>query len=181
MRERVHRYIDVMRVEANTHVLVKYVLRANGEIVDAGETPIEYVHGYRMLVPGLEAALAGMRAGERRTIALDPDEAFGARDEELVFRVDREELPQNANAGDEFVIEPDAIDVRVVSIDEKEATLDANHPLAGVSVVYDVEILAVRAATDDEIRAAADEEHAREELVQIGRKPLKAPERNVER
>jgi FKBP-type peptidyl-prolyl cis-trans isomerase SlyD len=167
-----------MVVEPNMHVVVRYQLRTTeGTLVDPGEDPIEYVHGYGMLVPGLEIGLAGMKVAEKRTIALEPEDAFGEPDEHLIFAVDAKELPEGAKVGDELTCESpdgDTLDVRVVEIDGDEAVLDANHPLAGMSVVYDVEVMAIRSATDDEIRAAAAEEEEREQLVQLGRKSLKS-------
>lgn len=164
-----------MIVEPNMHVVVRYQLKTRaGDVVDPGEEPIEYVHGYGMLVPGLEHGLAGMKVQERRTLDLDAAEAFGEVDEELVFAVDPSELPDGAKLGDELTAESpdgDSIDVRVVELGEEQAVLDANHPLAGVAVVYDVEIVSIRAATDQEIKDAAAQEEEREELIQLARKP----------
>lgn len=147
-----------MRVEPNTFVTVRYVLRSDkGEVLDAGEEPIEYVHGYGMLVPGLEAALAGRAAGEKQSVTLEPDEAFGPHDEEMVLAVEPSELPKGVKVGDELVLEEDgeAVPVRVVSVTKDQALVDANHPLAGQRVAYDFEVLSVRAATEAEVLAAA--------------------------
>ena len=170
-----------MRVEANAWVTVRYELRtAEGEVLDDGAEPLEYVHGYGMIVPGLEATLAGLSPGDKRTAKLEPEEAFGLHDEELVLVVDPKELPKGVKVGDELVLEDEheAVPVHVMSIDADEALVDANHPLAGKAVVYDIEVLSVRAATEEEIHGAAtaldeQERDAAEEgtdLVQIGRK-----------
>jgi FKBP-type peptidyl-prolyl cis-trans isomerase SlyD len=159
-----------MEIASNCFVTVRYVLRAGTEILDDGTEPLEYVHGYGTLVPGLEANLAGLKEGEKRTVELEAFEAFGERDEELVFTVEPDELPEGTNAGDELVIEgPDGgqFEVRVKSLGEHGAVLDANHPLAGLDVVFEVEVIAVRKATDEEIRKAAGA------LIQIGRNPRK--------
>jgi FKBP-type peptidyl-prolyl cis-trans isomerase SlyD len=160
-----------MVIEPNAHVTARYVLRTrSGDILDDGAEPLEYVHGYGMLVTGLEAHLAGMAAGEKKTIELEPFEAFGERDEELVFTVDRDEIPKDTNAGDEIVIESDdggQFEARVIELAAGQAVLDANHPLAGLPVVFEVEVLSIRDATESEIRAATGE------LLQIGRKPTK--------
>jgi FKBP-type peptidyl-prolyl cis-trans isomerase SlyD len=168
-----------MRVEPNTWVTVSYVLRgADGAVLDDGQEPLEYVHGYHMIVPGLEAALAGLAVGDARTISLEPEEAFGPHDEELVLVLDPSDLPKGTRVGDELMLEDEheGVPVQVLSIEKDRALVDANHPLAGKPVAYDFEVLAIRAATDDEVRAAAealDEEHEHDEaeaLVQIRRK-----------
>lgn len=147
-----------VRVEPNAWVTVRYVLRsAGGEVLDDGTRPLEYVHGYGMVVPGLEARLAGLAPGDARTARLEPQEAFGVRDERLVHEVGRSELPAGAKVGDELVLEKsgETLNMRIAAIDGEQARLDANHPLAGQEVVYEVEVLAVRPATPDEVRAAA--------------------------
>lgn len=172
-----------MPIEANCFVVLRYELRSKaGDVIDDGEEQLEYVHGYGTLVPGLEANLVGMQRGDKKTIALEPFEAFGDRDEELVFSVERDELPEGTNAGDELAIEgPEGgqFDVRVKSLDAPSArggvaVLDANHPLAGLSVVFEVEVLEVRAATESEIREAAGA--LQPGVIQIGRKPAKPME-----
>jgi len=167
-----------MPIEANCFVVLHYVLRSKaGDVIDDGEEALEYVHGYGTLVPGLEANLVGMEPGEKKTIALEPFEAFGDRDEELVFSVERDELPEGTNAGDELAIEgPEGgqFDVRVKSLDIHAALLDANHPLAGLNVVFEVEVLEVRDATESEIREAAGA--LQPGVIQIGRKPAKPME-----
>jgi FKBP-type peptidyl-prolyl cis-trans isomerase SlyD len=164
-----------MVIEPNAHVMARYVLRTrSGDVLasntDDGGELLEYVHGYGTLVTGLEAHLAGMAAGETKTIELEPFEAFGDRDEELVFTVDRDEIPQDTNAGDEIVIESDdggQFEARVIELGKGQAVLDANHPLAGLHVVFEVEVVSIREATESEIRAATGD------LVQLGRKHSK--------
>lgn len=148
----------------NAHVVLDYTLRLaeGGEVIDASEgedgEPITYVHGYGMLVPGLEVALAGLKAGESRTVPLTPEEAFGERDDELLLEVDRSDFPTGVAVGDEFVAQSEEGDeefLRVVEVREDAVVVDGNHPLAGVAVVYDIQVREVRAASDEEVEAAA--------------------------
>lgn len=188
------------RIEANSRVVLDYTLRgANGEILDAsdaeGGEPIVYVHGYGMLVPGLERALTGMEVGESKEVVLAPEEAFGERDEELVLEVDRSELPRpdSVEVGDEIVAEsPDGEEaiLRVIEVKPDAVVLDGNHPLAGQTIRYSVHVRDVRPATDEEIaRAAAELDEIAEEyetyepvgptngatnLVQLGVRPRNA-------
>ncbi len=153
-------------IQPNARVLLDYVLSGDdGRVIDQsdapGNEPIAYVHGYGMIVPGLEAALAGMRAGDEKKVVLSPEEGFGERDEELVLEVDREELPRPKEVmpGDELVAEsPDGEEValRVVEVREDCVVVDANHPLAGLTLHYVVKVREIRAATDDEVAAAAE-------------------------
>ena len=152
-------------IQPNARVVVDYELRdEDGELVDAstseGGEPMVYVHGYGMIVPGLEAALAGLSAGAEREVVLAPEAAFGEHDEELVFEVDRSEFPKadGIAPGDEYVAEsPDGDEVvmRVVDVAADSVTVDANHPLAGLTLRYAVKVREVRAATDEEVAAAA--------------------------
>lgn len=154
-----------LTIRPNTHVTLEYELRGeDDELLDASEQPdgepIRYVHGYGMLVPGLEAALVGLRAGDDREILVPPDGGYGEYDEDLVLEVARSELPDpaNVNVGDEFTAEsPDGDEMAVVvqSIQGDTVTVDANHPLAGMALRYHVKITEVREASDEEIEKAA--------------------------
>jgi FKBP-type peptidyl-prolyl cis-trans isomerase SlyD len=163
-------------ISANTFVTLEYTLRDDdGDLIDASDLedagPLEYVHGYGMLVPGLEAALAGMREGEKKDVVVSADEGYGEYDDELVLEIDRSEFPNPAKVerGDELVAElPDGDEVAMEVIEVKRDTVvvDANHPLAGKTLHYSVRVRSLRDATADEIeKAAAEMEQAREEHV----------------
>ncbi len=154
--------MEALAIAPDTVVTLSYVLfDAHGEAVDrAGQTePLTYVHGYAQLVPGLERQIEGLHAGERGTFTLDVDEAFGERDEDAVFTVDREDFPDpgEVTVGDEFTAEgPDGepVAMRVIEVRSDGFVVDTNHPLAGQSVRFEVEVSAVRAATEAEIAEA---------------------------
>jgi FKBP-type peptidyl-prolyl cis-trans isomerase SlyD len=191
-------------IQPNAFVTLDYTLSDDeGDVLDAstggdagdGGEPIRYVHGYGMLVPGLEAALVGLRTGEEKEVVVPAEAGFGEYDEELVLQIERSEFPDPAavEVGDEFVAESpdgDEVPMRVVEVMDDAVVVDANHPLAGMTLHYRVRVREVRAATDDEIEQAAsdfddaqdahDHEHgpdcnheheAKPELVTIGTKP----------
>ena len=153
------------KIVPNCFVSLECTLRDEaGELIDGDESDdvVEYVHGYGMLVPGLETALFGLSAGDAREILVPPVSGYGERDEELVMEVDRSDFPDPAKitVGDERVAEyPDGENqpMRVVEVRSDSVVVDANHPLAGMALRYFVKIRLVRAATDEEIEKAARE------------------------
>jgi FKBP-type peptidyl-prolyl cis-trans isomerase SlyD len=159
-------------IQANTFVKLDYTLKDDeGDVLDASEVdggePIEYVHGYGMLVPGLEAALSGMNEGDEKDVIVPAETGYGEYDDELVLEIDRKEFPDpvKVKVGDEFVAESpdgDEVAMEVVEVKDDVVVVDANHPLAGVTLHYSVKIRTVRDATEQEIeQAASDLEEAR--------------------
>jgi FKBP-type peptidyl-prolyl cis-trans isomerase SlyD len=159
--------IQMMKIQPNAFVSLDYTLHDDdGELLDEssgeGGQPIDYVHGYGMLVPGLEAALLGLEMGDEREIVVTAEEGYGEHDEDLVLEVERSEFPDPAKVepGDEFLAEsPDGDDVpmRVVEVKGDSVVVDANHPLAGLALHYKVKVLVVRSATEEELETAARE------------------------
>lgn len=147
-----------MTVAKNTIVTVDYTLSdEKGNIVEPGNEPIVYLHGgYGTLFPRIETALEGKKIGEGIRIILEPKEAFGDYNEELIVLEALSELPEDLEVGMEIegYLESDEEDVilyTVVKIDAENAVLDANHPLAGIKVIFEGNITAIRPATADEI------------------------------
>ncbi|WP_394832519.1 peptidylprolyl isomerase [Pendulispora rubella] len=160
-------------IQADSYATVAYTLKTSegvvidGSSVEGGE-PIQYVHGYGTLVPGLEAALEGLKAGDAKEIVIPADEGFGERDEDLVLIIDRTEFPDPAaiELGDEFVAEfaeGEELAMRVVEIQKDVVRVDANHPLAGVDLHYSIKVEEVRDATPEEIEQARAEQEDDEE------------------
>ena len=134
-----------------------YTLRNDdGEVIDAsgGEKSVTYLEGSGTIIDGLEKALRSMRPGDRRRISLAPEMAYGSRDDKLVRSVERALLPvEELKLGDMFQAGSDrhAPIVRVVAIEGDSVTLDANHPLAGQRLHFEVEVVSKREATPEEI------------------------------
>ena len=150
-----------------------YELRdEDGALVDASEgdggEPMRYVHGYGMIVPGLEAALAGLGAGDERDVVVPAESGYGDYDEDLVLELERSELPQGVDVGDELVAESpdgDELMLSVLEVRDDVVVVDGNHPLAGQTLSYRVKVRDVRDATEDEIAsAAANLDHAHEHV-----------------
>jgi len=158
-------------IQPNARVTLEYTLRdEEGHVLDASDAedgePIVYVHGYGMLVPGLEAALTGVAEGATKEVTVSPEEGFGERDEDLVMEVDRADFPnpKEVAVGDEVVAEMadgDEHPMRVLEVKKETVVVDANHPLAGVTLKYTVKVSEVAEATEEEIaEAAADFDEA---------------------
>jgi peptidylprolyl isomerase len=110
-----------------------------------GGDPIEFTVGEGKLIPGFEQAVVGMAAGEKKTFNIPFDEAYGPRRDELIVTVDRDQMPSDLNhvVGDDLVMEREdqQFRVRVLEVTDEHVTLDANHPLAGEDLSFEVELL----------------------------------------
>ena len=139
-------------------VTFHYTLRdPSGRVLDtsAGGEPLTYLEGAGQIIDGLAEALHGLPAGTRQQVVVSAARAYGERDPEQLQRVPRSALPVEGElrVGDQFQTGPDrhAPIVTVAEVGEDEVLLDANHPLAGVDLTFDVEVVGVRAATPDEV------------------------------
>lgn len=140
-------------------VTFHYTLRdPAGQVVDtsAGGEPISYLEGGGQIIDGLDHRLRDAAAGVKRRVHVPAAEAYGRHDPAQVQRVNRKLLPVEGELqiGDQFQAGEDryAPIVRVLAIEGAEVLLDANHPLAGVDLTFEVEIVAARAATPGELR-----------------------------
>ena len=145
-------------IAVNTVVTIQYSLaNAQGVVIrDAASPPVSYLHGSGTLFPRLEETLKNHLPGDIITVRLLPDDAFGKRRPELLCQVPVGEFP----AGEDIRIGGSVVgrdengeEVRftVTEIQNDVAHLDANHPLAGQTLIFEIEIQAVRPATTDEI------------------------------
>lgn len=137
-----------------------YTLRdGGGRVLDTsrGGEPMAFLEGSGQIIEGLEEPLLQMAAGEKRVVVVPPERAYGLREAELVQKVPRARLPvPELRVGDRFQTGPDwqAPVVTVLAIEGDEVLLDANHPLAGQELHFEVELVAVRCATHAELPPA---------------------------
>ena len=148
----------MLTVEENKVVTFEYTLKNDsGEILDssAKTAPLEYLHGSGNIIPGLEAELEGKKVGDKFKASIEAEDAYGLRFEELVQKIDRDKLSHLPSI--EIGMQLQAYDeegmqiLTVIDITDNEVTLDGNHPLAGEKLHFDVEIIDIREATEDEI------------------------------
>lgn len=112
------------------------------------EGPMELVIGEDSFFTLIEEALVGMAVGEKKTVQIPAEEAFGDYDEEKVFTIPRDQIPADLSpeVGQELELtdeDDEAVMVTVLEVDEDGMTLDANHPLAGENLSYEVELLEI--------------------------------------
>lgn len=132
-----------------------YVIRGqDDEVLDAStpDEPGSYLHGAGLIAPGLEAALAGRAVGDSLTVEVGPEDGFGAHDGSAPIAVARDRFPDELElvVGMQCTDESESNDLWIVALSDDEVVLDANHPLAGQSVIYEVTVLALRPSTDRE-------------------------------
>ncbi|MBK1646055.1 peptidylprolyl isomerase [Thiocapsa imhoffii] len=147
-------------IQRNKYVELKYrVIDAKTvQVLTGVDFPLGYVHGVNdVLSPQVMAELEGKTTGEMISVELDGDRLFGPRDESLVVTDAIENVPQEYRAiGTRIVMENEQGNTRtflVTRIDEKTLTIDGNHPLCGRQVIFELEILTVRDATEAEMAA----------------------------
>jgi len=132
--------------------------RRSGHVLTRVEFPLGYVHGHsEILAPSVHKELEGKSAGDVIEVAIDGNQIFGPRDESLVFSDDIENVPEEyRQVGTSILMENDKGQTRsflVTHIDDERLTVDGNNPLCGREVVFTLEILTVRDATNEETRA----------------------------
>jgi FKBP-type peptidyl-prolyl cis-trans isomerase SlyD len=147
-----------MQIAKRTVASFHYTLTNDrGEVVDSseGREPLTYLHGEGQIVPGLENALEGRETGDKLTVDVVPEEGYGPSHPELIQIVPRDAFQgvEDLQPGMQFQGRNDqgSINVTISKIDGDEVTVDGNHPLAGETLHFDVEITDVRAATEEEL------------------------------
>lgn len=114
----------------------------------AGGDPISFTLGSGEVIPGFEQAIEGMTSGEKKTRHIPAEEAYGEHREELVFKVGRDQIPPDSDidVGDMLRVGfPDGTSaaVQVLALDDESVTLDANHPLAGKALTFELELVSI--------------------------------------
>lgn len=147
-----------MRIEQDTVVSFHYRLTdADDQLIDHSEPdePLVYLHGNGNIIEGLERALEGRAVGEKFSVTLEPDAAYGDYDESLVRTVDRTQFNQvdELEVGMEFQVDfPDGDRIATISeIEGEQVTIDGNHALAGETLNFEIEVTDVRPATPEEL------------------------------
>ena len=146
-----------MQITDKTAVSIHYTLTNDlGEQLDSsiGDAPLVYLHGVGNIIPGLEDALTGKQAGDKLTVNIAPEQAYGLIDENMVQVVSKKMFDgMEIEIGQQFHadVSHGAGIITITEINGDDITIDGNHPLAGVALNFDVEVIEVRPATADEL------------------------------
>ncbi len=148
-----------MNIGKDTVVTLNYKLSdAQGKLIEESTQPMVYLHGgYNNTLPKIEEALNGKAAGFQITIQVEPADAFGEYDSDLVKIEPREVLPEPLEIGMQFEGSPDDdhhADMRVFTVTDiadGKVVLDGNHPLAGMALRFELDVIEVRAASEEEV------------------------------
>ena len=144
-----------MQVINNTVVSIHYTLKDINDVLiqdTAGYAPEAYLHGAGNILAKLEEALNGKRVGDEMEVRIDPSEAFGSREDQLVIQINNEDIPDLGNLQTGDIVQ--LLDGREGVLLHKNSdftVLDTNHPLAGEILVYHLSIVDIRPATADEV------------------------------
>ena len=137
-----------------------------GNLIDTTEgfSPLAYIQGKQNIIPGLEKELLGKKAGDKFSATIKPEDAYGLRSDDMTQAVPKEQFGPNAEniaIGTEINVEDqdgNPFTVTVADVKENEIILDANHPLAGITLHFEVEVVSVRDATSEELNKGFIEE-----------------------
>ncbi len=148
-----------MALKKDQVVTINFILRNdNGEVLEetTKANPFAFISGNQQILPKLEENIGEMLIGSKRTVVLSPDEAYGNYNDSMIQKVDRSEFPEDITLeeGMDFIADtPDGRQMPFIikHIEGDNVTLDFNHPLAGQTLTFDVELLELRDATQEEI------------------------------
>ena len=146
-----------MKVSLNKVIAIHYTLTNNeGTVLDSsnGRSPLNFIHGLGHLIQGMEEGIDGKEVGNKFQLKVSPEKGYGNYQNEMV-----QQVPLSAFAGQEIKVgmqfeagtEEQRFLVNIKAIDAETVTVDGNHPLAGVELNFDIEIMDIREATEDEI------------------------------
>jgi FKBP-type peptidyl-prolyl cis-trans isomerase SlyD len=148
-----------MQIGANTVVTIEYTLRdQDGQVLDSSQDsqPLAYIHGHGQLIPGVEAELAGKEPGAELRFNVPPERGYGHYSEDAFQMVSKSNFPDDVEIaeGQQFWLTDQSGNqrhARIESISDDQVRLDFNHPLAGVALDFEVKVLDVRQASEEEL------------------------------
>ena len=152
---------SICMMNSQTRVISFHYTLTNkaGEVIDTSrdqQEPFSYLEGKSQIIPGLEKVLALLNVGDTKKIEVAAADAYGMPDAQLVVEVSRDKLPSSneITVGDQFQAsgpQGEMLLFRVLELNGDQVKLDGNHPLAGEDLVFDVEVMKIRDATNEEL------------------------------
>jgi FKBP-type peptidyl-prolyl cis-trans isomerase SlyD len=145
-------------VQKDSVVSLLYVLKdKEGTVIDQteGGDPLVYIHGHDNIIPGLEKEMLGLKVGDKKKVEVLADNAYGVYDPDKCFGIERDSLPDaELTPGMTLELTPDDGETflaRIVKIEEDHVQVDANHPMAGKDLFFDVEVVGLREGNSEEV------------------------------
>lgn len=139
-------------------VSIDYTLTVDGQVVDTteGDEPLSFLQGHQNIIPGLERELSGMKIGDSKQVVVSPAEAYGEIDPDNIIDVPRSEFPEEIplEKGTELEVknsDGEVLSATINEVNKDTVKLDFNHPLAGKELTFDVTVVDLRQATEEEI------------------------------
>lgn len=147
------------QVAENKVVLIHYTLTVDGQVVDSsdGGDPLPYLHGHDNIVPGLENALSGTETGKKVQVSVDPSEGYGQPSGTAPQGVPRDAFPEDApvQPGMQFFVQDQGgnpAPIWIAKVEGETVFITQDHPLAGKTLEFDVEVVSIREATSEELQ-----------------------------
>ena len=146
-----------MVVTKNNIISIYYsVTDMDGNMIDSNKEfePLQYLHGGENILPSVEAALEGAVLNEERAVTLEPNQAYGDYNDQLVISLDKEKFPSHLGHPEKGMIVDidEGSEMIVIALKDDKVILDGNHPLAGKTLYFSVKVVSIREATTDELR-----------------------------
>ncbi len=151
----------IVVIKRKTVVTIEYSLKdEQGNVIDSSESngPLTYLHGFKNIIQGLEEALEGKSVDDSFTVSVPPEKGYGVRDEDMIFTVPAENFKNDQDdgkleAGMEFetVINDTPYVLTILEVAGDNVKVDANHPLAGIPLFFDVKVLKIRDSYSEEV------------------------------
>jgi peptidylprolyl isomerase len=146
------------KVENGTYISVEYTgTLGNGEVFDSsqGRQPLEVLMGAGQMIKGFEAQLMGMALNEKKVFTLSPEDAYGPKHAEMIQSIPRSEVPPEMDVTVGMIVgfitpEGNQVPARVIQVDDEQMTMDLNHPLAGESLTFDIEVVGISSTPTQE-------------------------------
>ena len=138
-------------VSEGKSVKVRYTLKVNGKVIDssAGREPLQFIEGSHQVVPGFEKAVMGMKAGQKKSFSVSPAEGYGPEDPKAIKSVPKKQIPPDIKPKAGMLLDTQGkngqrVPVRVVKVKKDVVVINFNHPLAGKTLNFDVEVLEIK-------------------------------------
>ncbi|MFC1723378.1 peptidylprolyl isomerase [Nanoarchaeota archaeon] len=129
----------------------------DGTVFDSseGREPLEFVTGKKMVIPGFEKAVVGMEKDEEKEVKIEPKDAYGDKNPQMVQKIPKDKLPPEAKEGSMLMMglpNGQQMPVKITKMDDKEAELDMNHPLAGKTLNFKITMVDFKEATEEDCK-----------------------------